>query len=565
MSVLGVETFKPTSNELLLDALRDDASPDYQARIPEATKAGVQATMKALQSWRPSQNEFIDALVNKVALTIMRSTSWTNPLAEFKRGMLTGGDTIEEIMVGLIKAKTYDPARDALEGELFGTAPMEVQTNFHKRNRQDKYKVTVNQPLLMSAFNKPQGLSQFAAQIMNAPGTSDQWDEFLLMCQLFSEYESNGGYFKVKIRDITNPDSPTLEADTKSVLTQIRSTVGTLKFISRQYNAARMQISAQPDELVLFVSPEFNAVLDVEALAGAFNVEKMSLSGRIIEIPREKFPNGIEAILTTKDFFVVADQVFETASMWNPASLQTNYWLHRWQVISASRFVPAIAFSTVAGDEVVKVISKVVSVSAITTLDKDGATVTEVKRGERYQLNATAVVESGDVNADNLGVRYALTGNTSPRTYVSQTGVLTVGGDEGSAGGLVVTATSTWLDPENVMRNGKTSTATLNVTGPVVLEAWPNVDNPATAADDAQRAVTGITVKGVAVSPTFDPAVKAYTVTVDGGTAAKSDVKVTTNGIDQGDLAISTKDAGKTVIVEAASAAGDPVYTVTVS
>jgi len=564
MAVLGVETFKPTSNELLLDLIRDDASPDYQARIPEATKAGLQATMKALQSWRPSQNEFIDALVNKVALTIMRSNSWTNPLAEFKRGLLTGGDTIEEVMVGLIKAKTYDPARDALEGELFGTAPIEVQSNWHKLNRRDKYKVTVNQPLLQNAFNKPQGLSQFAAQIMNAPGTSDQWDEFLLMCQLFTEYESNGGYFKVKIRDITNPDSPTLEADTKSVLTQIRTMVGTLKFISRQYNAAHMQISAQPEELVLFTSPDFNAVLDVEALAGAFNVDKMALSGRIIEIPKEKFPTGIEAILSTKDFFVVADQVFETASMWNPASLQTNYWLHRWQVISASRFVPAIAFSTTAGDEVVKVISKVVSVSAITTLDKDGATVTDVQRGGMYQLNATAVVESGDVNAANLGVRYSLTGNTSPRTYVSQTGVLHVGGDEGGAS-LVATATSTWLDPDNVMRNGKTSSATLTVSGPVIIEAWPNVDNPATTADDAQRAVTAILVKGVAVSPTFDPAVSTYTVTVDGGTATKNDVTVDTTGIDAGDIVVKTSNAGKTITVEAASAAGDPVYTITVS
>jgi len=564
MAVLDVKTFKPTTNELLLDAIRDSASPDYQARIPEATKAGIQATMKALQTYRPQQNEFIDALVNKVALTIMRTSSWLNPLAEFKRGLLTGGDSIEEIMVGLIKAKTYDPARDALEGELFGSAPIEVQSNYHRVNRRDKYKVTINQPLLMSAFNKPGGLSAFAAQIMNAPGTSDQWDEFLLMCQLFSEYESNGGYFKVKIRDITNQDSPTLAADTKSVLSQIRTTVGSLKFLSRQYNAARMQISAQPDELVLFVSPEFNAVLDVEALAGAFNVEKMALSGRVIEIPREKFPKGIEAILSTKDFFVVADQVFETASQWNPASLQTNYWLHRWQVISASRFVPAVAFSTIAGDEVVKVVSKVVSVSAITVLDKAGATVTDVKRGENYQLNAAAVVESGDVAAGNTGVRWSLAGNTSPRTWVSQTGVLHVGGDEGGAS-LTATATSTWLDADNVMRNGKTSAATLTVSGPVVLAAWPTVDNPATTADDAQHVITGITVKGVAVSPTFNAATLTYTVTVPGGTAAKADVKVTATGIDQGDIAVSTSNAGKTVTVEAAGAAGDPVYTVTVS
>ena len=556
MTVLEVKTLKPTSNEVLLDAIRDDASPDYIARIPSATQAGVQAVLAALQNYRQQQNEFMDALVNKIALSIIRAHSWTNPLSEFKMGMLPPGDSIEEIMVGLIKAKTYDPARDELEKELFGTAPIEVQTNYHRVNRRDRYKVTINQPLLNQAFNKPMGLSSFASQIMSAPGKSDQWDEFLLMCRLFSEYERNGGYHKVKIRDISNPDSPTLAADTKTVLTRIRSTVETLKFISTAYNAARMPISAQPDELVLFVTPDFAATLDVEALAGAFNVEKMALSGRIITIPKEQIGiDNVHAILTTKDFFVVADQLFETASQWNPASLQNNYWLHRWQIISASRFVPAIAFTVDEGDEIVKLNPAVTALEPITVTAADGTTVTEVQRGERYQLN-TDTVTTG--NSD--GIRWYLTGNTSPRTYLSQTGVLTVGGDEG--GTLVPNAVSTWLDPNNVMQNGARQSITLAVTGIATLDAWPAVENPDTPADDAQYRVTGITVQGVAVSPTFAYGTTTYTADVaDPSTVTKSDIDV--QGPDAGDVKI-TKN-GNVFTISVPSATGDPVYTVTVS
>jgi hypothetical protein len=560
MPVREVRTLKPTSNEILLDRIRDDASPAYQARIPEATKAGVQSTMKAIQTYRPQQNEFIDALVNKIALTIIQGTSWTNPMSEFKRGLLTGGDTIEEINVGLIKAKTYDPARDELERELFGTAPIEVQNSFHKVNRRDRYKVTINQPLLMSAFNTPMGLSSFAAQIMSAPGTSDQWDEFLLMCSLFSEYESNGGYFKVKIRDITtNEDSATLEADSKSVLTKLREMAGTLKFISTQYNASRMPISAQPDDLILFVTPRFNAVLDVEALAGAFNVEKMSLSGRVIEIPEENFGiSGAQALMTTKDFFVVADQLFETASQWNPASLQNNYWLHRWQVISASRYVPAILFTTEDGDEIVKVITPVTSVEAITITDINGDTPATVARGDVYSLDTAAVTDPAD--GINDGVRWTLYGNTSPRTYVSQTGVIHIGGDEGATT-LTVRATSTWLNADNLMIDGEYAEIVLTVSGLAVLDAWPNVDNPDTAGDDTTNQVTGIEVKGVAVAPAFEFDTYTYTVTVPGGTAEKADFDVF--GPDAGDVKIAK--AGAVFTITVASAAGDPVYTVTVS
>lgn len=564
MTVLEVKTLKPTANEILLDKIRDDASPDYISRIPSATQAGVQAVLKALQTYRPQQNEFIDAMVNKIALTVIRGTSWTNPLAFAKKGLLTGGDTVEEVMVGLIKAKTYDPSRDALEGELFGTAPIEVQANYHKLNRRDKYKVTINQPLLMNAFNQPMGLSSFAGQIMAAPGTSDQWDEFLLMCRLFAEYEANGGFFKVGIRDITSPglDPVTRAQDARDIIIKMRSLAGNLKFISTAYNAARMPISAQPDELYLFITPEMNAVLDVEALAAAFNVDKMGVSGRIIEIPKEQFGiDGVEAIISTKDFFQVFDQLFETASQWNPASLQNNYWLHRWQLISASRFVPAIAFSIHGGDDIIKLNPAVTALEAITILAADGTTPTDVKRGERYQLSTNTVT---DGNSD--GVRWAVFGNTSPRTTLSQTGVLTVGGDEGAAS-LKFIATSTWLDPENLMRDGATVTKTLNVTGEAVLDAWPNVDglldaagNPSTA-DDEQTDVDNITVKGVTLTPAFTKGTFTYTVTVPGGTAEKSDVVV--EGPDKGDVRITK--TGNVFKVEAAGAAGDPVYTITVS
>jgi len=553
--VLEVKTLKPTANEVLLDAIRDDASPDYIARIPAATQAGVQGVLAALQNYRQQQNEFLDALVNKIALSIVRTSSWTNPFAEFKQGMLGPGDSIEEIMVGLIKSKTYDPNRDALEQELFGTAPIEVQTNYHRVNRRDKYKVTINQALLQQAFNKPMGLHSFAGQIMAAPGKSDQWDEFLIMCRLFAEYERNGGYHKVKIRDISNPDSPTLAADSKAVLTKIRSTAETLKFINTAYNAARMPISAQPDELILFVTPDFAATLDVEALAGAFNVEKMALSGRIITIPKEQIGiDNVHAILTTRDFFVVADQLFETASMWNPASLQNNYWLHHWQVISASRFVPAIAFTVDEGDEIIKLNPPVTALEAITVTATDGTTVTSVARGERYQLNTDTVT---DGNSD--GIRWTLTGNTSPRTYLSQTGVLTVGGDEW--GTLTARATSTWLDPNNVQKDGPYQTVTLAVTGTPTLDAWPAVDNPDTAADDAANRVTGITVQGVAVSPSFVYTTTTYTADVaDPSTVTKSDFDV--QGPDAGDVKITK--SGNVFTIAVPSAAGDPVYTVTV-
>jgi len=463
-----VKTLKPTSNEITLDRIRSKASPDYQARIPAATQAGVHATMQKLMEYRPARNEFIDALVNRIGLVIARSNSWSNPLAEFKSGMLSFGDTIEEYHMGLIKAKTYDPDRDSLEKDLFGTSRPEVQSSFHTINRMDKYKVTIDNPMLNRAFLETNGLTSFISQTMESITTSDNWDEFLLTCQLFSEYEFNNGFFKVQTPDIASPAST--EADVKKALRLIRAMADNLTFISTKYNPAGLPMAAKRSELLLFVSPEFNAAVDVEALAAAFNIDNAQMHGRIIPIPKEQFKiEGVQAIMTTKDFFVIADSLFETTQLWNPDSLQNNQWLHHHQVVSASRFVPAVMFTSETVEVIDLTPNPVESITSIAVTDRDGADVTNVTRGEVYQFTAdvNTVLDDGT----NETVSWAVTGDHSLLTYITQNGVLHVAGTE-NATSLTITATTVWIDPEGVETAGETLTETVTVTGDK-LALWP--------------------------------------------------------------------------------------------
>ena len=88
------------------------------------------------------------------------------------------------------------------------------------------------------------------------------------------------------------------------------------------------------------------------------------------------------------------------------------------------------------------------------------------------------------------------------------------------------------------------------------------MDNPDTTADDAQNRVTGITVQGVAVSPSFVYTTTTYTADVaDPSTVTKSDIHV--DGPDMGDVKITK--SGNVFTISVPSAAGEPVYTVTVS
>ncbi len=447
-------------NSTILDAVRNEASSDYQNRIPAADKAGVSQTIQNLMdpANRRWKNEFIDVLVNRIGLTIARSNSWTNPLATFKRGMLEYGNTIEEIQVGLLKAHNYDADRDYMEGTLFGRERPEVQTNFHTVNRQDFYKVTVNEAMLNRAFLDPAGLSGFVNMLMEAPSNSDQWDEFLLTTSLFAEYEANGGFYHVNVPDVAAFASD--GADAKAALRKMRSMADTLKFLSTKYNAAKMPSFAKPEDLIILASPEFNAAIDVEALAGAFNIERSQMYGRVVTIPQDNFGiDGCQAILTTSDFFVIADKLFESTSQWNPASLSNNYFLHHHEVVSASRFVPAVMFTTGADDEVITVHTAPTTVDVTVLPQADGTTPSEVAHGGLVAFAATVAPDAADDGVEWLvaaadGADRDLDGDEtgavvensifplSSGTFISQSGVLHVGLDEKNDA-LTVTATTT--------------------------------------------------------------------------------------------------------------------------
>ena len=95
-------------NDIILDALRYNASPQYQQRVPEATQAGVMKTIGAITRYTPAMNEFVNALVNQIGTLWVRNETWTNPLREFIQLDVEYGDTIAEVGMGLLRAHHLD-------------------------------------------------------------------------------------------------------------------------------------------------------------------------------------------------------------------------------------------------------------------------------------------------------------------------------------------------------------------------------------------------------------------------------------------------------------------------
>lgn len=453
-----------TDNVTILDKIWLSATNDFQQRIPQPTQQTLKSTMDALfdPMNRNYYNQFVDALVMRIGDTYVHQQSWKNPLAVFKGSKMMYGSTEQEIATKWVKAHAY---RDDVE-DVFKMHRPESAVWYHSQNRRDQYDITVNQLELRTAFESETGINRYIASIMQAPINADEYDEYRIMMQLLAFYEDKFQFYKHKLSG-----APSDEATGKEFIKAVKTYAGKLKFPNTIYNGVRLPdlpVFAKPEELVLFVTPEINASVDVDTLAVLFHLEPADMQVRKVIV--DEFPfadDSCVALLTTQDFFHCRDTVYQTDSIYNPKALGTNYYLSHFGIYSVSPFVPAIMFTTSDASTVTTVTQSVTGVSI--TVDP-----TSIDAGKTAQITSKltgSLDPSGDYNVtvapDASTYELAIVGAdgnpvNSPRTYVDEYAVLHTSKSLKSGSKITITGTSTYTNPSGATTE-HTGTATVTI------------------------------------------------------------------------------------------------------
>ena len=420
----------------ILNVIRSDASPQYQERVPVATQENIAEVGNPILNFQAVRNEFLDNLVNRIGLVIITSRSYNNPLKSFKKGLMSLGETVEEIFVNLIKAEPYylvdDQGMTAAEDEFKRRIP-DVRAVFHIRNRQDKYPVTIQNDDLRTAFLSYEGVENLVSKIIEAVYTSDEYDEFLLMKNVFFEAGLRGALRPITVPGLTDDTSA------KQTMTVFRQTALDLTFMRSDSNFMGVTTHTPTDEQVIFILSSVAASVDVEVLASAFNMDKTNFIGRRVIVDDfgglEK--EGVIAIATDVDWFMVFDNYLTMTSDYVASILYYNYFLHHWETLSYSPFKNAVAFTT-----------QTPTVTGV-TVTPSTASIAKATGG---QLQLSATVDGTGLVSPN--VKWTVTEDEN--ASIDSTGKLTVKAGI-TASSLTVTATS-------VTDNTMTGTATITLT-----------------------------------------------------------------------------------------------------
>lgn len=333
--------------EAILNTIRDNASAEYQERIPEANRNNLESIRYAMIDDENIQvaNEFMSTLLNKLVKSIIHTKLFENPLKSLKKGTKPLGDTIEEIYNNFKKGETFDASgKTLLERKLPDT-----KTVYHRMNHRMQYPITVSRDDLSKAFSSYDKLDSFIQNLIQTLYNNAELDEFINMKQLIKSALTNKAMKKVQVAD------PNLsEVNGKEFIKSVKTVSKLMTFPSENWNSYLTAQStdvvpittfSRASEQILILDAATDISVSVDVLASTFNMSVADFN-ETRKIVIDAFPDkNLRACLVDEAFFQVQDDLFNITSFYNGQGLYTNYYLNVWQTMAYSILVNSVAFT----------------------------------------------------------------------------------------------------------------------------------------------------------------------------------------------------------------------------
>lgn len=452
-------------NSTILERAWLSGTNDYQQRIPNPSTSSYAEHVAAI--FEPMNNDLFNqftGMLNGLIGTTVESDLFENPLAVLKKPAVRFGNSERAVAFKYLQAHSYAPDTETL---LHVEKP-EIVEWFYSVGTPRRYEFSWSRYELERAFaSDGYGFDDMLTGMISQMYSSANYDEMNIMLQMFAE--ANQRFSALYNYNLSA--APTTEATAKELLTGIRAVAGRMKFPTTLYNHIDVPVHENGDGLVLFITPEAMANLDVQALAYVFQLDKADIQYRIIEVPEFPIANVVAA-LCSEDFIYVRDiRNGIEPPFYNPENMTYKYYYHVAQLIGVNPAANCVLFSTDADTSVPTVTMGITG--AAFSPDSGNVEIGGILP-TKFALTGTVSGGNGKIAVEPDSATYevsaARSGSDIPlnsRTYVDSYGVLHVQKTGLAADDVItVTGTATYTNP-----SGATTTYTDDFTATVIAPA----------------------------------------------------------------------------------------------
>jgi hypothetical protein len=301
-------------------------------------------------------NDFI-SLLKKIVYTAVYNKTFNNPLAQLEGERMPLGQFIEDVYVNPAEARGFNVNDFA---GLLQKYEAKIATQYLTINSDMQYCVTITREKVRNAFTSWDQLEGLISGMVNSLYNGAYIQRYNATKGLVTAAFTGNNVQYQTISDVTD------EQSAKSLIRQLRAAYSKMQIPSTRYNAwnkvkggdLALKTWSDPEDVVVLISADVEALVDVEVLAAAFNMSKADFLGRVIVVDDFNQYNedgsvavdgsAIKAMIADRAWFKIKTQDFAMDEFYNANSRCWNYYLNDVRMVNFSLFANAIVFATSA-------------------------------------------------------------------------------------------------------------------------------------------------------------------------------------------------------------------------
>lgn len=301
-------------------------------------------------------NDFV-GLLKKVVYTAVYNKTFNNPLAQLEGERMPLGNFIEDVYVNPAKARGFNVNDFA---GLLQKYEAEIGVQYLAVNSDMQYCVTLTREKIRNAFTSWDALEGLISGYINSLYNGAYLQRYTATKGLVtSAYTGNNVQYQV-IDDVTD------EQSAKALIRNLRATFSKMQIPSTKFNAwnkvkgGRLALKtwSDPEDVVVLISADIEALVDVDVLANAFNMSKTDFLGRVIVVDDFSIygedgsvavdGSAIKAMIADRAWFKIKTQDFAMDEFYNANNRTWQYYLNDVRMVNFSLFANAVVFATSA-------------------------------------------------------------------------------------------------------------------------------------------------------------------------------------------------------------------------
>lgn len=301
-------------------------------------------------------NDFV-GLLKKVVFTAVYNKTFNNPLVSLEGERMPLGQFIEDVYVNPAHARGFNVNDFA---GLLQKYEAEVAVQYLSVNSDLQYCVTLTREKIRNAFTSWDQLEGLISGYINSLYNGAYVTRYNQTKGLVTAaFTGNNVNYEVI-------DNPTDEQSAKAMIQKLRAAYSKMQIPSTRYNAWQkvkgdkfaLKTWSDPEDIVVLISADVEALVDVEVLAAAFNMSKTDFLGRVIVV--DDFSqhdedgtlavdgSAIKCAIMDRAWFKIKTQDFAMDEFYNANNRTWQYYLNDVRMCNYSLFANAIVFATEA-------------------------------------------------------------------------------------------------------------------------------------------------------------------------------------------------------------------------